>query len=90
MTFEIETNHKPFVCILGKKSIPTIPWQRFGMDLFEIAKLSSTDTKTVINDLKSIFARHGIPQVIVSDNCPQYSAAVFSKFTEDRGFTHDK
>jgi len=44
----------------------------------EIAKLSSTDTKAVINHLKSMFARHGIPQVFGSDNGPQYTAAVFS------------
>ena len=54
----------------------------------EIAKLSSTDANTVVNHLKSIFARHGIPQVIISDNGPQYSAAVFSKFAEDYGFVH--
>ena len=46
----------------------------------EIAKLSSTNTNTVVNQLKSIFARHGISQVIISDNGPQYSMAVFSKF----------
>ena len=54
----------------------------------EIAKLSSTDTNTVVNHLKSIFARHGIPQVIISDNGPQYYVAVFSEFAEDYGFVH--
>ena len=54
----------------------------------ELAKPSSIDANTVINHLKSIFARHGIPQAIISDNGPQYSAAVFSKFAKDYGFVH--
>jgi len=54
----------------------------------EIAELSITDVKTVVNHLKSMFARYGIPQVVVSDNGQQYSAVVFSKFAKDYGFTH--
>jgi hypothetical protein len=39
----------------------------------EIAKFTSTTSLAVINVLKSIFARHGIPEVIRSDNGPQYT-----------------
>jgi len=38
--------------------------------------------------LKSIFARHGIPDTVISDNGPQYSATVFSNFSKEYGFTH--
>ena len=38
----------------------------------EIARLHSTSSNAVINHLKSIFARHGIPQTFISDNGPQY------------------
>ena len=34
----------------------------------EIAKLSSTTSSVVISHLKSIFARRGIPEIVVSDN----------------------
>ena len=42
----------------------------------------------MITHLKSIFARHGIPQYVMSDNGPQFSADVFSTFSNDYGFTH--
>ena len=63
-----------------------LPWQRVGTDLLEykgtqyvlvtdyfshyieIAKLSSD---AIITHLKSMFARHGIPQYVVSDNEPR-------------------
>ncbi|XP_023806890.1 uncharacterized protein K02A2.6-like isoform X1 [Oryzias latipes] len=39
----------------------------------EIAQLSYTRSMDVVVHLKSIFARHGIPQVLVTDNGPQFS-----------------
>ena len=51
----------------------------------EVIILSSTTSKSVIMALKTIFARHGIPQVVVSDNGPQYSSRQFAK---DYTFTH--
>ena len=38
--------------------------------------------------LKSIFARHGIPEIVVTDNCPQYSSQTFTAFAYAREFTH--
>ena len=40
----------------------------------EVAKLYLTTSDSVIEQLKEIFARHGIPQTIVLDNGPQYSS----------------
>ena len=54
----------------------------------EIAKLTSTTAVGVISHLKSIFAHHGIPEVVVSDNGPQYSSAVFEKFSKEYEFDH--
>jgi hypothetical protein len=54
----------------------------------EIAKLSSTTSESIINHMKSIFARHGIPREVISDNGPQYSSMMFKKFAEDYGFNH--
>ena len=54
---------------------------------FEIAPLKNTMSESAINHLKSFFSRHGIPEIIISDNDPQFSAAKFSKFAEEWGFT---
>ena len=55
----------------------------------ETAKLSSTNSSDVIRHLKSIFARHGIPEVVMSDNGPQYSSDQFAKFANQYGFKHN-
>lgn len=54
----------------------------------EIAKLNSESAASVIKHMKSIFARHGIPQEVVSDNGPQYSSREFAKFSKEYGFVH--
>ena len=48
----------------------------------EIAKLASTILAAVITSLKSIFARHGILEILRSDNGPQYTSQEFSMFVE--------
>ncbi|KAL0149497.1 hypothetical protein M9458_055285 [Cirrhinus mrigala] len=54
----------------------------------EIAKLSSTTAACVVTHLKSVFARHGIPTEVMSDNGPQFSAEYFQKFAKEWGFSH--
>ena len=55
---------------------------------FEIRHLEDTTPGHVIRQMCSIFATHGIPNVVVSDNGPQYASKEFKEFTEDWGFTH--
>lgn len=38
---------------------------------FEVVKLPNTKSATVVTHMKSIFARHGIPFEVISDNGPQ-------------------
>lgn len=54
----------------------------------EIALLDRTKGKDVINHLKSIFARHGIPETLMSDNGPQFSGQAFDSFATAYGFRH--
>ena len=54
----------------------------------EIAKLNNTSSASIVNNLKSIFARHGIPEIVVTDNSPQYSSHTFTAFADAHGFTH--
>ena len=54
----------------------------------EIARLNRTTAEEVINHTKSIFARHRIPKVVVSDNGPQCSAEVYAEFAQEYQFMH--
>lgn len=54
----------------------------------EIALLSNTTASTVIGHVKSIFARHGIPKTVVSDNGPCYNCKEWQQFANHYGFSH--
>ena len=54
----------------------------------EIAKLTSTTSKDIINHLKSIFSRHGISERLISDNGLRYSSREFAEFSRLYGFDH--
>lgn len=62
------------------------------MDYFsefpEITKLRDITSVNVIIALKSVFARHGIPDIVISDNGPQYASAEFKDFAENWDFKH--
>ena len=87
--------------------LPTLSWQKVGVDLFEykkfsyviivdyfltllkyVAKFTSTSSPAVITQMKFVFARHGIPSSVMSDNGPQFSATAFSSFAKEYEFTH--
>jgi len=55
---------------------------------WEIASLRSTTSRAVIEKLKQIFSRHGIPETVKSDNGPQYSSVEFATFASSWKFTH--
>ena len=54
----------------------------------ELVYLADTITHTVTAKLKCIFARFGIPDLLVSDNGPQFSSKEFRQFADLLGFTH--
>ena len=54
----------------------------------EIARLSTATSSDVITHMKSLFARHGVPESLTSDNGPQYAADQFKSFAKEYGFTH--
>ena len=39
----------------------------------------------VILHTKSVFARHGIPEEVISDNGPQFSSKLFQLFSHEYG-----
>ena len=55
---------------------------------FEVDKLKDTTSMTVITKLKAHFARYGSPEVVVSDNGPQFSCLNFNIFAKKWDFEH--
>ena len=68
----------------------------FYSKYFEIELLHQKTASCVINNLKKIFARFGVPDEVVSDNGSQYSNTrnlfnsthEFKQFVEEWGFCH--
>lgn len=54
----------------------------------EVRKLPSLTSSDTIEAFKSVFATHGIGEVVISDNGPQFSSGEFQKFVQDYGFVH--
>ncbi|UYV67950.1 hypothetical protein LAZ67_5002584, partial [Cordylochernes scorpioides] len=55
----------------------------------EMIQLDRLTASVVVRSCKSIFARHGIPETVVSDNGTQFGAArEFANFARQYGFTH--
>ena len=88
---------------LKPTATPERPWQVVGSDLFqmdgkrflllvdyysrypEVAVLSA-ETSTEVQ-MKSVFARHGIPETVISDNGPAYASNEFKAFAKAYKFT---
>ena len=56
---------------------------------FDVQLLPDKESPTVINHLKSSFAKFGIPQTVFSDGGPEYTSNEFEKFAKDWDFDHD-
>ena len=84
--------------------VPSQPWSRIAADLFawermnfvlldysdwcEIEKLTDLSSKSVVKNIKRIFARFGIPHVLVSNNGPQFVSYEFREFMAQWGVDH--
>ncbi|CAB4040675.1 Transposon Tf2-8 poly [Paramuricea clavata] len=53
-----------------------------------VALHKSTSPSKIIQALKTVFARHGIPDEVRSDNGPQYHSDEFAQFAKEWGFKH--
>ena len=68
----------------GKNYLVTVDYYSW---YFEIDALPDTRSSTVIRKLKAHFARHGIPDVLHSDNAMQYVSGLSQDFVKEWGFT---
>ena len=57
-------------------------------DFIEIRKLDTLATSTLVEQLKQVFAIHGVPVTLISDNGPNYASAEFHQFTQAWDFQH--
>ena len=63
---------------MGKTYLLMIDYYSCSIDLCALKRL---DTKGTTEAMSSIFAVHGIPDIVVSDNGPQYASKEFKAFT---------
>ena len=54
----------------------------------EIHEMKMTTAEATICKLKHIFASQGLPESIISDNSPQFTAIQFEQFCKSRGVAH--
>ena len=54
----------------------------------EVEIVKSTSAKSTIPKLEQIFARHGIPHILKSDNGPPFPGHEFCQFMKELGITH--
>ncbi|XP_026548545.1 uncharacterized protein K02A2.6-like, partial [Notechis scutatus] len=54
----------------------------------EVSVMNSTTTEAVTKQLRKLFAMHGLPDLLVSDNGPQFTALAFEQFLAEQGIRH--
>ena len=54
----------------------------------EVIKMTSTTSEKTIDVLRSVFARFGVPEQLVSDNGPQFTSEEFQHFMKHLGIKH--
>ena len=85
-------------------SFPETPWYRVHVDFAElhgnhltdahskwleaVDMATSTNAASTIRVLRNIFATHGLPVQLVSDNGPPFSSAEFEAFMKQNGIHH--
>ena len=71
--------------IAGRDYLITVDYYS---QFFEVDYLPNTTSMSVVTKLKHHFARHGIPEEVVSDGGPQYSSSRFKNFADEWAFKH--
>ena len=54
----------------------------------EVLPMRATSSTAVIRRLHTLFAAHGIPAIVVSDNGPQFASQEFADFADHHSFGH--
>ena len=75
------------LCELNNRSLLVIC--DYYSNYIEVARLSSVTSRSIIKEMKAVFARYGIPDIVVTDNGPQFASAEFSAFAKTWMFNHN-
>ena len=54
----------------------------------DIHVVNSTSAEVTIEKMRATFATLGLPQILVTDNGPQFTSAQFAQFTKNNGIKH--
>ena len=54
----------------------------------EVIEMKSTTAAATITELRRLFTTYGLPEQVVTDNGPQFSASEFSSFLKSNGVKH--
>lgn len=57
-------------------------------NFIEVENVTRANTNGVAKALKAMFARYGVPDILISDNGPQFSSSEFATFAKKWGFEH--
>ena len=60
----------------------------YNSKYIEVAHIKDESARSVIDNIKKIFSRHGIPKEVYSDNGPQFTSHEFKEFTTTWDFIH--
>ena len=74
-----------FFYLDGKQYILAIDYFSRDIEVHQVTKANAAET---IEFLKSVYARHGIADVLVSDNGSQYDSEEFRRFSDSYAFEH--
>lgn len=62
--------------------------KEFATGFGEVDFLQDTFSKSVIYKLKGQFAQHGVPDICISDNGPQFTSQEFKRSSKNGEFDH--
>ena len=88
--FELTTSHSANRCSsnLAYWAAVNLITVDYFSNFWEIDRLRDTKSSTCVCELKSHFARNGIPDVVISDNGPQFTSSEFAQFGREWGFEY--
>ncbi|ENN80591.1 hypothetical protein YQE_02988, partial [Dendroctonus ponderosae] len=89
-TTSLECGFSPSELMFGRKIrsfIPLLPITDYYSRFFEIFKLIRMSEAVIIEKLKQLFCRYGLPEIVRSDNGPQFQSE-FKTFSREYDFKH--
>ena len=70
----------------GKCYLLVVDYYSWDIEIYKATK-SVTSADTILK-MKNAFSHHGIPDILISDNGPQFDLAEFRRFADVWGFEH--